>query len=135
MAKVGPEGRPIFNLDRKGLTAIPYLRFGAAAPIGQHIDPLLEADTIRSRLQVVYENLMSGALRICVREGIGIAWLPKSLVAPDLEAGLLAPAGGKRWEVALDIKLYRRQEQANPLTKKIWIFLQRHKDEQLLAAI
>lgn len=135
VAKVGPEGRPIFNLDRKGLTAIPYLRFGAAAPIGQHIDPLLEADTIRSRLQVVYENLMSGALRICVREGIGIAWLPKSLVAPDLEAGLLAPAGGKRWEVALDIKLYRRQEHANPLTKKIWIFLQRHKDEQLLAAI
>lgn len=135
VAKVGPDGRPKFNLDRKGSTAIPYLRFGATAPIGQHIAPLLEADTIRSRLQVVYENSMSGALRIRVREGIGIAWLPKSLVAPDLEAGLLAPAGGKRWEVALDIKLFRRRQQTNSLTNKIWAFLEKRQEELLLATI
>jgi LysR family transcriptional regulator, hypochlorite-specific transcription factor HypT len=135
VAKVGPNGRPMFNLDRKGPTAIPYLRFGAMAPIGQHIAPLLEADSIRSRLQVVYENSMAGALRIRVREGIGIAWLPKSLVAPDLDAGLLAPAGGKRWEVALDIKLLRRRQHANSLTNKIWAFLVKRKEEQLLATI
>ncbi len=135
VAKVGPDGRPKFSLDRKGSTAIPYLRFGATAPIGQHIAPLLEADTIRSRLQVVYENSMSGALRIRVREGIGIAWLPKSLVAPDLEAGLLAPAGGKRWEVALDIKLFRRRQHTNSLTNKIWAFLEKRQEELLLATI
>ncbi len=133
VAKAAPDGHPMFNLDRKGSTAIPYLRFGAAAPIGQHIAPLLEADTIRTRLQVVYENSMSGALRIRVREGLGIAWLPKSLVAPDLEAGLLAPAGGKRWEVPLDIKLLRRRQHANALTNKIWAFLDRREDAPLLA--
>jgi DNA-binding transcriptional LysR family regulator len=132
VAKIGPDGRPIFNLDRKGASAIPYVRFGATAPIGQHILPLLDASSIRSRLKVVYENSMAGALRIRVREGIGVAWLPKSLVAPDLDAGLLGPAGDKRWNVALEIKLLRRRLHTNPLTSKIWAFLERREDAPLL---
>jgi len=135
VAKVGPDGRAVFSLDRKGTTAIPYLQFGATAPIGQHIAPLLEAGNLRARLQVVYENSMAAALRIRVREGIGIAWLPRSLVSPDLEAGLLKPAGGERWEVALEIKLLRRRQHANPLTSKIWAFLSQREDAPLLAAI
>jgi DNA-binding transcriptional LysR family regulator len=133
VAKIGPNGRPLFNLDRKGASTIPYIQFGATAPIAQHITPLLDVGSLRSRLKVVYENSMSGALRIRVREGIGIAWLPRSLVLPDLEAGLLGLAGGKRWEVALDIKLVRRREHTNPLTSKIWAFLERREDAPLLA--
>jgi DNA-binding transcriptional LysR family regulator len=132
VAKTGPKGLPIFSLDRSGSTPIPYIQFGAAAPIGQHIAPLIGDGSLRSRLKVVYENSMAGALRIRVREGLGIAWLPRSLVAPDLEAGLLASAGRERWEVALDIKLVRRQQHANPLTSKIWTFLEGREDAPLL---
>jgi LysR family transcriptional regulator, hypochlorite-specific transcription factor HypT len=135
VSKMGPNGRPLFDLNRKGPVAIPYLRFGATAPIGQHIAPLLDADGLHTRLQVVYENSMAGALRIRVREGLGIAWLPKSLVAPDLEAGLLVAAGGKQWEVALDIKLHRIRRHTNSLTNKIWAFLERREDKLLLAEI
>ena len=120
VAKVGADGRPMFDLDRIGPTIIPFLRFGAAAPMSKHIAPLVETDDLRVRLQVVYENSMAGALRIRVREGIGIAWLPKSLVAPDLEMGVLGPAGGAQWEVALDIMLHRRRQHTNSLTNKIW---------------
>ena len=56
VAKVGPDGRPMFDLDRKAPVAIPYLRFSATAPIGQHIARLLAADALHTRLQVVYEN-------------------------------------------------------------------------------
>lgn len=130
-AKRGPDGRPMFDLDRKDC-AIPYLRFGPMAPISQHIEPLLSAGKLNGRLQVVYENSMSGALRIRVREGIGIAWLPNSLVAPDLEAGHVVQIGGPQWEVALDIKLLRSRRHGNSMTNKIWRFLERRKDTPLL---
>jgi len=132
VAKVGPDGRPLFDIDRDVASVIPYIQFDTTAPIAQHLTPLLDGSSLRSRLQVVYENSMAGALRIRVREGIGVAWLPKSLVSPDLDAGLLGPAGGKRWEVALNIKLVRRRQHANPLTNKIWTFLERREDAPLL---
>lgn len=132
VAKIGPNGRPLFSLDRKGASIIPHVQFGATAPIAQHIVPLLESASLRTRLKVVYENSMAGALRIRVREGMGIAWLPRSLVLPDLEAGLLGCAGSKRWEVALDIRLVRRRQHTNPLTSKIWKYLERREDAPLL---
>lgn len=132
VAKRGPDGRPLLTLDRRNGVAIPFLRFGATAPISQHLEPLLRSSNLRARLQVVYENSMAGALRIRVRDGIGLAWLPRSLVAPDLEAGVLAQAGASRWQIPLDIMLYRMRRQENALTNKIWAFLKQHESTPLL---
>jgi DNA-binding transcriptional LysR family regulator len=109
------------------------LRFGVTAPISQHIEPLLRTHELRTRLQVVYENSMGGALRIRVRDGTGLAWLPQSLVAPDLEAGVLAQAGGRRWQIPLDIMLYKMRQQENALIQKIWRFLKEREGSPLLA--
>lgn len=134
VAKCGADGRPLFTLDRRNSVAIPFLRFGASAPISQHIEPLLRTHGLRSRLQVVYENSMGGALRIRVRDGTGLAWLPRSLVAPDLEAGVLAQAGASRWQIPLDIMLYKMRQQENALTGKIWRFLKGREKSPLLAS-
>lgn len=134
ISKVGPDGRAMFDLERTDF-AIPYLRFGPMAPISQHIEPLLTANKLHTRLQVVYENSMAGALRIRVREGIGIAWLPKSLVAPDLEAGHVVQIGSPHWDVALDIKLLRMRRHGNAMTNKIWEFLDRRDGAPLLGEI
>lgn len=133
VCKVGADKRPMFSLDRKGPVAIPYLRFGTSAPISQHLEPLLGTGDMRNRLRVVYENSMAGALRIRVRDGIGLAWLPRSLVAPDLEAGVLAPAGGARWHVPLEVRIHRIKRQTNSLTSRIWSFLASREGLPLLA--
>ncbi len=57
------------------------------------------------------------------REGAGVAWLPRSLATPDLEAGLLTPTGDPAWEIKLEIRLHRLGENANQLTRGIWAFL------------
>ena len=132
VARCGTDGRPLFTLDRRNSVPIPFLRFGASAPISQHIEPLLRKHELRSRLQVVYENSMGGALRIRVRDGTGLAWLPKSLVAPDLEAGVLAQAGASRWQIPLDIMLYKMRQKENALTGKIWRFLKERESNPLL---
>lgn len=123
VCKAGPDGRPLFSFEDPAAPQIPYLRFGTTAPITRHIDPLLDGMGIRDRLGVIYENAMAGALRIRARDGAGVAWLPKSLVAPDLEAGLLAVTGEPDWTIALKIRLYRLQEHTNRFTRDIWAFL------------
>ena len=134
VCKATSDRTPLFNLDDPRSGAIPYLRFGLDAPIGQHIEPLLHERGIESRLSVVYENWMVGALRIRVKDGGGIAWLPRSVVRPDLDAGLLTIAGNPDWCIDLDIRLHRLGSNTNAVTRKIWAFLAVREDVPLFSA-
>ena len=80
----------------------------------------------------VYENSMAGALRIRARDGDGVAWLPKSLVAPDLEAGHLVVTGKDNWKIDLEIRLLRNREHTNLITRRIWAFLATRQQVPLL---
>ena len=122
VCKPRSDGKPLFSFDSNSLE-VPFLRFGAGAPISRHLEPVLESNALYSRLRTVYENSMAGALRIRARDGAGVAWLPYSLVAPDLEFGLLMRTGDPAWEVKLEIRLHRNKEHTNHLTRSIWSFL------------
>jgi DNA-binding transcriptional LysR family regulator len=135
LCKAGPGGEPLFVFGDPEAPPIPYLRFGPAAPITQHVDPLLERAGLHIRLSVVYENAMVGALRIRARDGAGVAWLPRSLVAPDLAAGVLAITGEPGWQIPLHIRLYRLQDQTNQLTRNIWAFLSVREQVPLVARV
>ena len=117
------DGTPLFDLSAASTVPVPYLQFGQSAPISRHIEPLLHQYDLKRCLAVVYENSMAGALRIRARDGTGVAWLPRSLVTPDLDSGVLTLAGTLEWEVPLDIRLYRMQDHSNRLTRAIWTYL------------
>ena len=117
------DGTPLFPIGDDASSAIPYLRFGPTAPIARHIDPTIDAQNLRGRLTPVYENSMAGALRIRARDGLGVAWLPKSLIAPDLESGSLTTAGGDRFSIDVDILLYCQKSNHNRIVRSLWDFL------------
>ncbi len=123
VCKPGADQQPLFQFDEDNGPRIPWLRFGKSAPISRHIDPLLDTAGISKRLSVVYENSMSGALRIRARNGDGVTWLPHSLVAPELEAGLLVITGKVSWKIDLEVRLLRNKEHTNIVTRRIWAFL------------
>lgn len=123
VCKADAAGRPLFRVDDPDARSIPYLRFGPSAPIGLHVDPLIAASAIEGRLAPVYENSMVGALRIRARDGDGVAWLPFSLIQPDLDAGILAWAGSDAWAIDLEIRIHRLRQNANLLIGRIWTFL------------
>ena len=123
VSKANPDGSPLFDLVAGSDVQAPYLRFGSNAPIRGHLEPLLAEHDLHRRLGVVYENSMAGALRIRARDGAGIAWLPQSLVLPDLESGALVRTGAPEWAVDLDIRLYRKRNKTNGLTRAIWGYL------------
>ena len=123
VCKPNHSGNPLFPLDQTGVE-LPYLRFGDTAPIGRHIEPLLRKHDLSSRLRTVYENSMAGALRIRARAGDGIAWLPQSLVAPDIAGGLLVQTGQESWVVNLNINMFRNPNWMNHTNRAIWSFLE-----------
>lgn len=123
VCKPDTEGRPIFGFQAQDIE-MPYLRFGDTAPIGAQLEPLFVEKGLVGRLRTVYENSMAGALRIRARAGDGVAWLPKSLVLPDLDSGLLVRTGEDSWTVDLDIRLLRNVQSSNRVTRSIWSFLE-----------
>ncbi|WP_299690805.1 LysR substrate-binding domain-containing protein [uncultured Tateyamaria sp.] len=122
VCKPDGDGAPLFRFDAADVQ-MPFLRFGAAAPIGALLEPMLAKHGLTSRLHTVYENSMAGALRIRARAGDGVAWLPSSLVSPDIEAGHLMCTGAQDWQVPLEIRLLRNPERTNRMTRSIWSFL------------
>lgn len=123
VCKPDGEGQPLFRFDAPGIQ-MPFLRFGETAPIGQHIEPLLIEKGLKPRLKVVYENSMAGALRVRARAGDGVAWLPRSLVAPDLENRFLVQTGNPDWSVDLDIRMMRDARYTNRVSRSIWSYLE-----------
>ena len=123
VCKPSADGEPLFAFDRPGVE-MPYLRFGDAAPINAHLEPVLREQNLKANLRTVYENSMAGALRIRARAGDGVAWLPKSLVKPDFESGQLVRTGEPFWKADLQIRLFRNPNRTNRLTRSIWSFLE-----------
>ena len=133
VCKPNPDGSPIFRFEDHDMK-LPFLRFGDAAPISQHLDPMLERLELGPRLQTVYENSMAGALRIRARDGSGVAWLPESLIEPDLARSILVRTGHDDWAVDLEIRLLRNKRHLNRLTRSIWSFLEVRQSLPLLSA-
>ena len=75
---------------------------------------------------------MAGALRIRARDGLGVAWLPRSLVESDIDSGLLTLAGDKPWWIDLEIRLHRLRDERNRLLLRIWRFLAAREGDSLV---
>jgi DNA-binding transcriptional LysR family regulator len=63
------------------------------------------------------ENAMAEALKFMALEGHGLAWLPRSLVARELDEKALVVAGP---EISLEIRLYRSSRRTRAIVEKVW---------------
>jgi LysR family transcriptional regulator, hypochlorite-specific transcription factor HypT len=70
-----------------------------------------------TRIAHVNENSLAEALKFMALEGHGLAWLPRQLVAAELEAGRLQVAAP---ELAMDIRLYRNGDRARGVVEQVW---------------
>ena len=62
---------------------------------------------------------LASVLRSMALDARGIAWLPRTLVEEDLEAGRLVVAA-ERWSVDLEIRLYRQQAEVGRAAEAFW---------------
>lgn len=77
----------------------------------------------RYHLQRTLTADFAEALLEHVHQGLGVAWLPRRLIAADLASGRLLHAGSAADEIALEIRLYQRLARNKPLTERCWQLL------------
>lgn len=110
---VSPRGRPA-----------PLLGYPETSYFGRCLDFLLQHARSKPALQRHYESDMAELLKKMTLAGEGVAWLPRSAIAGELERGDLIAAGGGEWRMELEIRVYRDATQRNPLVATLWKSLQ-----------
>ncbi|MEI2298620.1 LysR family transcriptional regulator [Ensifer sp. MJa1] len=110
-------GAPLHQLEG-GAKPFPHLSYEKSSFFGLLLHELIASDLPPS--QRVHEGSMSVGLRAMAEAGWGIAWVPESLMTAELEKGSLARAADPRWDVSVEIRLYRARENRRPVVGRVW---------------
>lgn len=68
---------------------------------------------------MLHRNILDASKAMAL-DGRGIAWLPAILVRDELHAARLVVVGPQRWQIRLEIRLYRRPEAMSPAAEAFW---------------
>jgi DNA-binding transcriptional LysR family regulator len=66
------------------------------------------------------ENLYAAGIKELVLLGYGMSWLPERNIAAELSNGTLIRAGDSRWDVPMELRLYRHQNQHHAELDSLW---------------
>ena len=97
---------PLFCLPGTTKNPLPYIAYEHESIFGQAVDHLVKDSNHNCFLSRRYENTYSNTLKSMVREGLGLAWLPESIVKQDFETEKFCRAGNEHWDIEFDVKLF-----------------------------
>lgn len=120
VSAVGVSGAPLFNLDLKSSGAIPWLSFSQALSLRAIlVRHLQELDCLR-HFKSVFEADTYDTILEMVKKGVGIAWLPYSVIKKDIQSQKVKIIGEKRFQFQTDILLYKHKDMLHPYLERIW---------------
>jgi LysR family transcriptional regulator, hypochlorite-specific transcription factor HypT len=97
---------------------LPVLGYSEASGLGRILRHHLAAAFLDH--PIVFRAQHAELLRTMVLDGRGVAWLPRSLIQVDLQHARLVLAGDERWQVPLDIRLFRRRAPQATAAEAFW---------------
>jgi DNA-binding transcriptional LysR family regulator len=109
---------PGVQTDMTARADLPVLAYSEASGLGRIMRALLPEAF--GQHHTVFTAHHAELLKTMVLEGRGIAWLPRSLIDQDLHDGRLQVAGEPRWQVPLDIRLFRRRAEQSDAAEAFW---------------
>ncbi len=115
-----PAGGPRHALDGAGSAAVPLLDYSAESGIGRLVRSLRGADLAGAHAQPALTAHLATVLKTMALDGRGVAFLPRSLITDELAAGRLVEAGGARWVIEVQIRLYRRAQPMPRAAEAFW---------------
>nr|WP_244496066.1 MULTISPECIES: LysR substrate-binding domain-containing protein [unclassified Ensifer] len=106
------------HLLEGGAKPFPHISYEKSSFFGQLLGELVGADL--PLFQRVHEGSMSVGLKAMAQAGWGIAWVPESLMTAELASGALVRAADPRWDISVEIRLYRAKDNRRPVVGRIW---------------
>lgn len=98
---------------------LPYLAYHPGSGVGRIVASFLEASEQPACLAPSFSAPVMLLIDMA-RKGRGVTWAPRSLVSADLVANRLVPAGGKDWEIAISICLFRSRARSTKAAETFW---------------
>ncbi|MFC5430714.1 LysR substrate-binding domain-containing protein [Paraburkholderia denitrificans] len=122
-SRPNPRSAPVFRLPGTKKQPLPLISYTDTSYFGRCLALLLGRATAAPALQLHYESDMAEVLKKLVMEGEGVAWLPRSTIASELEAGDLVPAGPAAWNLDIELRVYRDSSNRNEFLDELWHYL------------
>jgi len=104
--------------DDAGVT-VNLLAYGAESGMGRIVSAMLETNTMPASLTPVFTSHTVVLARMA-KDGKGLAWLPLSIIEDDLASGSLVRAAHARWDIPVDIRLYRPRAPQSQSVEAFW---------------
>ena len=124
---------PVCAPQRRGLPgyvlpAIPgsplvYLPYGRSSFIGRAVDDEVSSRVAEVRPQKLFEDPLIFVLKELALQGMGVAWLPRSVIERNLGDGSLCRVGGVDWDIPFTVELLRRKKRLSPAAESVWTLL------------
>ncbi len=104
-----------------GAGTVRVLAYGDVSGLGRILRARLRpVSRDATAFTTVFTADHAALLRTMAQAGRGVAWLPHGMVAADLAAGTLVPAGDADWEVPMEVRLYRQRSQMTGAAESLW---------------
>jgi LysR family transcriptional regulator, hypochlorite-specific transcription factor HypT len=97
-----------------------YLAYAETSAIGRAVQHLLERPPHPVHLDKLFVSRLAAVLKSMVLDGKGLAWLPESHVAQELESGQLVRAGSPAWDLDIEITIFRPRDHLPRAAESFW---------------
>jgi len=111
-------GRALYPVAGGGV--VPLLAYGSTLAMGRLLDDHLANNRHAPAVVRRIECDSADALQEYVLKGLGVAWLPWSMVQAHCKAGRMALAGDRRMEVRFEVRLFRPKRRLHSLAEAVW---------------
>jgi DNA-binding transcriptional LysR family regulator len=118
---------PVSQADGRGRARYALSEGGQAAPLITYAGGLSMERILGDRLEATPYALTPfvridslDAAHGAALKGLGVAWLPWSMVAADCRRGTLVSLGGRSDEIAFEVRLYRSRARLADLAEAAW---------------
>lgn len=120
VSKAGADGRPMHALRPGATDATPWLSYSDDAQLGRVAALAIDAADPPLAVHPVFESALVEALRATALEGLGVAWLPGSLIADDLNHKRLVRAGPALLDVPLQVRVFAERSLIGGRLQRLW---------------
>lgn len=113
------DGVPLHALSPSDGGVVNLLAYGAESGMSRIVSGVLENSTHPITLNPIFTSHTLVLARMA-KDGKGLAWLPLTVVGADLDKGDLVRAGDDRWDIPVDIRLYRPRARQTRSAEAFW---------------
>jgi DNA-binding transcriptional LysR family regulator len=114
-----PSGKPRFALPGSAGQPLPYLCYHPGSGVGRIVSAFLAAKHPEASLAPSFSAPVMLLIDMA-RQGRGVTWAPRNLVADDLLSGRLVRAGAEEWDIEIGICLFRSRARMTSAAERFW---------------